>query len=254
MSHYAVLVMSEHGGEDVPELLARYSENIEVEPYVKYTREQAIEHDRKYSLDCLISWVKKQEKNKDEDYSKWIDLCSEHLLRSDEECYQSVKEDYNDLVDDDGNILSTYNPDSKWDWWAYGGRWGDRLKRNNEEYCDEGYAADMDFRQNKKSYKEHLKWWEENIDTGEPDGFLSADYYKDYYKDKETFAKIMSLPIFRSVVTPDGEWHEKGEMGWFAMSSETPEESLDWDLNFMERFIKPAVENNWYLTVVDCHI
>jgi len=74
------------------------------------------------------------------------------------------------------------------------------------------------------------------------------------YKNREIFATVRSLPIFRAVVTPDGEWYEKGEMGWFCATSETAEESLEWDLNFYERFIKEAIEKNYYLTVVDCHI
>lgn len=27
-------------------------------------------------------------------------------------------------MDDDENLLSTYNPESKWDWYSEGGRWG----------------------------------------------------------------------------------------------------------------------------------
>lgn len=30
----------------------------------------------------------------------------------------------------------------------------------------------------------------------------------------------------RAVVTPDGEWHEQGEMSWWSLSSETDEEAL----------------------------
>ena len=55
-------------------------------------------------------------------------------------------------------------------------------------------------------------------------------------------------------MTPNGKWHEKGKMGWFSATSETAEESLEWDLNFIDRFIKPAIENDCVLTVVDCHI
>ena len=29
-------------------------------------------------------------------------------------------------------------------------------------------------------------------------------------------------------MTPDGEWHEQGEMGWWGLSSETDEEALGW--------------------------
>ena len=56
-----------------------------------------------------------------------------------------------------------------------------------------------------------------------------------------------------AVVTPDGKWHGKGEMGWFACSSETADEAKDWEEHYKERFIDTA-DPEWYLTIVDCHI
>ena len=48
MSHFAVLVLHEED-QSIENLLAPYSENLEVEPYIKYTRIQAINKMRK---DC----------------------------------------------------------------------------------------------------------------------------------------------------------------------------------------------------------
>jgi hypothetical protein len=42
-------------------------------------------------------------------------------------------------------------------------------------------------------------------------------------------------------------------MGWWAMSSETNDEAVDWEMNFFDRFIKDLPEDT-LLTVVDCHI
>lgn len=251
MSHYAVLVMSKNGGKDIEDLLAPYNENIEVEPYVRYTREEAIEHQRDSSLENLKYWATHQERD---DAKEMAERCFKHIMKSDEELYQEMVDDYDGNVDADGNILSTYNPKSKWDWWSYGGRWDGLLRNKEGEAVDEGYASELDLSRNKEEYKESIEWWEKNVEKRNGEMWYSPQYYIDFYKDKETYATIRSLPIFRSVVTPDGEWHEKGKMGWWAMTSETPEESLEWDLNFMERYIKPAIENNWYLTLVDCHI
>ena len=41
MSHYAVLVIHDKG-QDIEELLAPYSENIKVEPYLEYKHDDAI--------------------------------------------------------------------------------------------------------------------------------------------------------------------------------------------------------------------
>lgn len=46
------------------------------------------------------------------------------MKRSDEELYQEAIEGYEeDDLDEDGNLLSTCNPNSKWDWYEVGGRW-----------------------------------------------------------------------------------------------------------------------------------
>ena len=53
-----------------------------------------------------------------------------------------------------------------------------------------------------------------------------------------------------AVLLPNGEWFEKGEMGWFACVSNKKE---DWQAKYKERFINTA-NPEWILTIVDCHI
>lgn len=69
----------------------------------------------------------------------------------------------------------------------------------------------------------------------------------------ETYAKIQSSVVTYAVIMPDGKWYQKGDMGWFGLSSETEEESYDWDMHFKENFIDKA-DPDWILTIVDCHI
>lgn len=47
MSHFEVLVFTRENEGTVDDLLAPFDENIEYDPYIKYTREQAIEKVRK---------------------------------------------------------------------------------------------------------------------------------------------------------------------------------------------------------------
>lgn len=266
MSHFAVLVMSENHGNDLEDLLAPFDENLGVDPYVAFTREQAVKYIRDDAKRGVDVWSKRLAENPDyEDAKKYFEENRKRLEDwTDEQCYQYLREEYEDdgMIDAEGNLLSTYNPKSKWDWYSVGGRWSGSLKIWGGARDDEGYANQIDFGVDLDEYAAAIKWWEINIDErplndGEKKDdwmFYKPEYYKDFYHDKETYARIRSLPIFRSVITPDGEWHEKGQMGWWGMSSESGEESLDWDLHFMERFIEPAIANNWYLTVVDCHI
>ena len=71
--------------------------------------------------------------------------------------------------------------------------------------------------------------------------------------DRETYARTMAAFSTYAVVTPDGEWHQKGQMGWWGMSSETPDEAKSWEADYMKRFIETA-DPELILTVVDCHI
>ena len=43
------------------------------------------------------------------------------------------------VVDKDGNIISTYNPDSKWDWYEIGGRWSGMLLIKTSVLKEAGY-------------------------------------------------------------------------------------------------------------------
>lgn len=55
-----------------------------------------------------------------------------------------------------------------------------------------------------------------------------------------------------AVVDDDG-WHEKGQMGWFGISSETVGEAEDWDKSFVHKFLANE-EDDTTLVVVDAHI
>ena len=60
------------------------------------------------------------------------------LTWSEDELHKSATEWY-DEVREDGAARSTYNPDSKWDWWTIGGRW-------EKQYRDRQGQKVSDFR------------------------------------------------------------------------------------------------------------
>jgi len=57
-----------------------------------------------------------------------------------------------------------------------------------------------------------------------------------------------------AVVTPDGVWHEKGNLDYreFLISG-TPEMDYSWKKNFSKNFLENS-DQELILTVVDCHI
>lgn len=241
MSHFAVLVLHEED-QSIEDLLAPYNEDLEVEPYVKYTRTQAINKMRK---DCPSLY-----KDKSED-----------------EIFQNACDWFGCTLDDDDNLLSTYNPHSKWDWWQVGGRFSGMLSiiptaldgYHGMEYADSAFVRHVKWVQplDKEEREDIIKWWNVNIEgaEGEKDEhfFYNPEYYKERFKDAETYIKTQELPCYHAVVTPDGIWHEPSKMGWWACTDGNPSDELEWDLHFKERFIDTA-EFDWVATIVDCHI
>ena len=120
MSHYAVLVLHKED-QNIDTLLAPYNENLEVEPYLKLTFDEAI--------------IKAKEIYDD--------------YHNEKELIKNYAEDYGYIVLDDG-LYSTYNPNSKWDWYEIGGRFSKRLELTEEgriytaSKCEKEYNIDID--------------------------------------------------------------------------------------------------------------
>lgn len=215
MSHFITLVFTKENGRTVEELLAPYDENIVYAPYVLYTREQAIAKIRKEIEDYkngpyaeYVSSPKKyEESHPNAEHINYLkNKFPKKLEWTDDECYQDMKGRFDeDMIKLNGDLLSTYNPNSKWDWYTIGGRWNNYLKTLSGETTNEDYASKID------------------------------------WKDIIPF-------VF---VTPIGEWHERGEMGWRACVS-NGKNIEDWKSEFKE--FLDNLDEDTIVTVVDCHI
>lgn len=265
MSHFAVLVLHEEG-QDIEELLAPYSKNLKVEPHLKYSHDKALEVAEK-------------------EFNRWNEFAKEKKLHGDEPLEWFVKQcsSYS-LVN--GDIYTTYNENSKWDWWEIGGRFSGGLRLtdeglNNKYKEEDGWSSPTEY--DKEWYRKvssapvkdiewivpltpeevakAYKWWMANIEQHEEFSddkdeffFWNPEWYKERYSDFYTYVKLQELPCYHAVVTPDGIWHEESEMGWFACTDGDPKDELKWDLEFYDTFIKPNLDSDLVATVVDCHI
>jgi len=181
------------------------------------------------------------------------------------------------------------NPNRKWDWYQVGGRWAGLLKVKDEveelvapnfswgwdkdaaievakdRRVDTALVKEIDWsaiHQTEERYNKAIRFWELKVEGQEPQNkeeeeqlkwdWYKVEYYTDRYKDKETYAKCESS-FTTWAVLKDGQWGEKGSMGWWAMSDESHDEAIDWELNFYDRFIKDLPEDT-RITIVDCHI
>ena len=243
MSHYVVAVISKkYVGKEVNSLLAKYDEDK-----------------REVFKDCTKEVL-----------DAWKTGKTEYDSEIDKSKYSSIEEfadsyfGYETISCGDYKEYGYYfNPDAKWDWYSIGGRWNELLKlKNSTKGVNFGQVKDLDFNIDINEYKRCKRFWELYIEDQEPQneeerkikasGFYKKEYYIKRYKNKETYAKLTSEFSTFAVLTDKG-WFEKGEMGWFGCSSESHEESYDWDVSYYDRFIKD-LDPETYITIVDCHI
>jgi hypothetical protein len=295
MSHFAVLVI----GDNIDEQLEKFDENLDTPRYVKYTKEQLIAEKKKeiedyknstyaeyladpeaYEAECKNPNHVEYLKN---DFPKKLEMTDEQIY------IEAVKWYEADEIGPDGEVYSSYNPNSKWDWYEIGGRYAGRLilKEGVEKEEEPNFSWGWDAKATEEVLKEprvdtalvgnidwtkmHLvqskyddaiRFWEMKIEGAKPEteeekeqltwDWYKPEFYTERYKNKETFAKSRSSFTMWAIVK-DGEWFEKGSMGFWAMSNETDDEALDWEMNMYDRFIKDLPADT-RITVVDCHI
>lgn len=167
MSHFIGLVF----GSNVEENLSRYDENIEVDPYVRYTKQEAID---KAKNDIANGY-----------YWSTSNMSKEEIkaINTDEEYYQYTLKAWGYETDENGNLLTTYNPNSKWDWWTVGGRWSGYLPTINGEVTNNCVVGNVD--------------WDKFFERNQAGPFC--------------------------FVTEDGEWHESAKMGLWGMTDDNKE-------------------------------
>lgn len=218
MSHFVGLVF----GSDVETLLEPYNESMEVEQYVRYTKDEAVDKVKEihaanyeYAVEVVekyknpaTDWERGQLKQANETLDKGLTI-------SYEEAWEEAK-NWGYEIDDEENLLSTYNPDSKWDWYSEGGRWGFWLL---------------------------LK---ERGEDGEPLTEVCAqkkdiDWDAMFERDRVPFCFVTEL----------GDWHESASMGWWAITTNEKDEN-DWINEFKDYL--DAVSEDTFITVIDFHI
>lgn len=158
-------------------------------------------------------------------------------------------------TDEDGEI-TTYNPNSKWDWYSIGGRFSDGKPTKIKDFklyddLDDDTIA---------LYKRAWNSFEGKCELSEEDnkaifgGFrlYNDKYYLDRYGNCENYIKAMSSNIPYAFVDAHG-WYEKGEMGWFGFDNAT-QESIENYTEFAEKYFTADENQNKYIVWVDCHI
>ena len=132
MSHFSVVVCIEDPAK-LGAVMEPYSEQLETEPYRHYEEGGAAGH-------WAVKSLREHEGlNPDDATLTWAQVAEAHNRR-----YGGDEKPL--LLDEDGRAyqMSTYNPQSKWDWWTIGGRWAGYFVAGWGGRCDKGRKADLD--------------------------------------------------------------------------------------------------------------
>ena len=130
---------------------------------------------------------------------------------------------------------STYNPDSKWDWYSVGGRWDKAIKTKSGEFVNECLAKEIDLTPYpSECYEDDTDW------QGNPFKRLKDEYDWHYTNDDMPFCVVI-----------DGEWYERGQMGWWACVSNEKDKDV-WNEEVAKMLAEIPADSEVYN--VDFHI
>lgn len=269
MSHFVVGVITQKDAnyDTLEGMLAPYDENLEcdfkdltekyIDEYTNDTRKMYLTPDGDLIYEYSSKIPMKQKEGSTFSWEKERDIPEDwkEVEIPLKDIYPNLTEYVRECQDVtlDGKWGYYYNAKSKWDWWTIGGRWSGYFDGR-----DTINVQDFNTGINLEAYNEALQEWKDWEDGKEVENFrltfYKPEFIYDFYKNAETFARIQATPYMRAVITPDGGWHEVGEMGWWGCSDETGEEMIDWIDHFAERFILPYSNGDYEITAVDCHI
>lgn len=285
MSHYTCMVI----GEDPEEQLSPFDENLDTPRYVKFTKDEAIAKGRQdienYKNGTYAEYLADPEKYSEgitnEGHLNYLkNEFPKKLEWSDEEVFQDFVK-YEDDVDEDGNIYSEYNPNSKWDWYVLGGRWTGMLKlksgthgatgepglmtkMTDTGWVDQARKKDIDFEgmmehefeKRSKIYDNFLENWNdlEKRKTIHPYfeyGIKGKNEGDEFIPETKEEYLHRQVPFSTFAVLKDGKWYEKGEMGWWASVS-NEKDLEEWIKQFNE--LLNSLDDNTLISIYDCHI
>lgn len=263
MSHFCVAVATKTGKEsEISKILEPYWEELEVAPHIYRTKKQMI-IEGKETQKRVKEEDEKKEKNESWKNDEWVQKVLNaktdedfYLLERDEECYS---------YDEEGNEFTTYNPNSKWDWYVVGGRFRDALPIKEGGHVVKVNVAkikDIHFDLAGKDKEDLKRFWEIIVEGDEPrneketkmveENMWKPQYYIDTYETKENYIKTNST-FYPWAFVNETRWYEQGKMGWWAMSDATSE-SIKNFTNFFDEYVNSPEHQDEYLTIVDCHI
>jgi len=232
MSHFTVIVSERNMSAE--EALAPFNENTEVEPYETEcycisiragdaaTEVMAASYGPGYIGKCRDQ-VHAAGLNEEDSDKLWRELTGPFFARQD-----ALKREFRKLGPNPdcekcrgtGTVLSTYNPQSKWDWYSLGGRWLGYFKLKGRKGGKLGRAG------------------------------VFGNEAAPSTCDQARFGDIETPDRPFAFIDHDGAWHERAKMGWWACTSNERDDEYEAE---WQAFLASCTPDD-VLAMYDCHI
>lgn len=227
--HYPVIVVSESPDEAVIlDLLAPYDENITVAPYAEMSYAEV----KAYLYGVCKDWEAPEARP----IAAALDADDIETLRR----YNNEQFHFFQGMNEKGEALTNYNPKSKWDYKAFGGRWTALL--NGEYQCRLKDFPRIRPKDTKKDLKKKFPMIYESYQKKQ----APVEYVEG------TFRNHLKLNFCYALLLPSGEWIEPGQYAWWLGALAEREENVDWIRKFNQ--ILDALPQDDWVTLIDCHI
>lgn len=237
-------------GDNPDSILEKYSVDKEVEPYVKYKFSQAEKY-RSKAIKVLEELLKKSSET----------LINPQIISALEERLKSLKmlssfDYYRQLTDglyydENGDALSSENPDGKWKTAHIGRNFSLPLilKNGKEVYTAKAYEVDWE-KMHLCNQEVYRAAWEMVMEGREPKTNEEEVIYTSM-KDKQTyFSNFPDKEAYVKYSTAYWNYAYVDEKGWVDVSNENENE---WINNFYDRFIE-NLDSNATVSIYECSI
>jgi hypothetical protein len=236
-------------GDNPDEMMKRYDKNLKVEPYIKYRYLDA-DKIRKTAIKTISQMLDNADQINLNDFQK--DYFKNQLKSINNmtpfEYYQTLTNGM--YYDEDGNALSTENPDGKYNGYNIGGNFSYPLicegeKEKYQCHANEVLWDKVNMREEAVNYFNTV--WEIKKEGRKPEGEFEEKIAKDW---EERDAYLSNFKTKDDLIVHNCAYWTYAVLnkdGWFSLDDGGGEK--EWIENFMNRFISPL--NDELITIYE---
>lgn len=131
--HFLGAVIGGNNTSEAEAIIDPCSEYEEVEEHVLYTRDEFLKDNRENDRRL----IEREGENQHNRTSEAFEKAERRLALNDEEALEAYAQYCGYSLNEDGDVVSTFNDDSFYDWYEFGGRWEELTEGVQGKTCKE---------------------------------------------------------------------------------------------------------------------